>query len=255
MRHLDTNERVIAAQLVSSQTRVVERFLSDPNALSVELVAELGLSIETLVSLQEFVEKLEDWQLEYMSRIVQRGELNVGQVRYVVGPVAARMAELEGPKLGGFYSEVIIQWLSGLPLTSVKARAQYENRIEDLISIIYSRIHYLLPWGLYAVHRMVEKETEERSISSYYGEILSLAYLVDAGVPNFDALRLVGLEFERVDATRLSQEYAKRKPYVDTDIIGWVANEDSYVIEECVRGNDNRRSDFDFARLISELRS
>ena len=101
---------------------------------------------------------------------------------------------------------------------------------------------------------MVEKECRQRAISSYHGEVLSLAYLVDAGVPNFDALRLVGLDFERVDATRLSREYRRRKPYLDTDIVGWLANEETNVVDRCIRGDDNRRPDFDFDRLVSDLR-
>ena len=41
------------------------------------------------------------------------GDLNAPQARYVVGPIAKRMAELEGPTLGGFSPDIIMQWLQG----------------------------------------------------------------------------------------------------------------------------------------------
>jgi hypothetical protein len=66
---------------------------------------------------------------------MQGGSLDLEQLRYVVAPVAARMAELEGPKLGGFYTDVIVNWLSGIPLSRVKTRAQYDDTMENLISI------------------------------------------------------------------------------------------------------------------------
>ena len=117
-------------------------------------------------------------------------EINFDIVPYVVGPIVKRMAELEGRKLGGFYSNVIINWLSGFPLMTLKSLFNYSSILEDLISVIFSRVQYLLPWGLYAIHEILRYESNNRSIVSYHGDVLALAHLVDAGVPNFDALRL-----------------------------------------------------------------
>ena len=72
--------------------------------------------------------------------------------------------------------------------------------------MIYSRIQYLLPWGLYAFDRLVQEEAERREIA-YNNAIRSVAFLVDAGVPGFDALRLTHTDVERVDATRLAKRY------------------------------------------------
>ncbi|MEW6130743.1 MAG: DEAD/DEAH box helicase [Acidobacteriota bacterium] len=254
LRHLDDAEIQIATQLIQSQTEVVDKFLAEPGAPSVDMIAELGLSIETLSDLRDYVLNLSNWELKQMRKVMIGGKINFNQAKYIVGPVAKRMAELEGPKLGGLYTEVILQWLSGVPLVSVKSKAEYKDSLEELIKVIYSRIQYLLPWGLYAFHRLVEEELKRRNIFSYSDEILSLAYLVDAGVPNYDALRLVRLDMERVDATRLAKEYHKRKPYLDTDIIGWLLKEDLDSVLAFVRGSDNRRIDPDLIRLLNEFK-
>jgi hypothetical protein len=204
------------------------------------------------LDIQEYVLRLENWALECMKNVMYGGEINPEQIGFVIEPVASRMAELEGPKLGGFYGIVAIQWLNGIPLTTVKSATKFRSSIEDMIAVIYSRIQYLLPWGLYAMHRVVKEETSRRGIA-YDNEILSLSYLVDAGVPNFDALRLVGLDFERVDATRLARGYKRSRYAPDTDIVGWLANTDRETIERYTHGPDHRRVDYDLPRILSNL--
>src|SRR5581483_373467 len=107
-------------------------------------------------------------------------QINIEQAKYVIGPVAKHMAELEGPKLGGFLSEVILLWLSGIPFSTLRANLSgtlRSNTIEDLIALVYSRIQFLLPWGLYAADRLLETEAAQRRIT-YLNEVRSLAYLV-----------------------------------------------------------------------------
>jgi len=143
--------------------------------------------------------------------------------------------------------------LSGVPLNIVRTKAAFKDRLEELISVIYSRVQYLLPWGLYAFHRIIEAECQRRGIVDYNESILSIAYLVDAGVPNFDALRLVNLDFERVDATRLSLAFRRLRKQEDTDIIGWLMVEKKSTLYKILRGTDNRAIDFDFDNLIADL--
>ena len=215
-------------------------------------LAELGLSIETLTEIRDYVKKLENWQIENISKIYRHGEIDFRFAPYCIGPVASRMAELEGTKLGGFLSDVIVSWLRGLPLLTVKLRANWRQSPEELISVIYSRIQYLLPWGLYAMHRIVLEEAKRRSIV-YNDEILKMAYLVDAGVPSFDALQLVNQNFERVDATRISNYYRRYRK--DTTIIKWVNAQSTDTIIGCVRGRDNRRLDSDLFLLLGKLKT
>jgi hypothetical protein len=254
---MSDGERAFASGLIADQDVVVTEFLDQTEGLSSEIVAELGLSIETLSELRDWVKGLEDRQIQGFSNLMFGGRLNTDSALYVVSPVAKRMAELEGPKLGALYAEVIIHWLSGIPLTQVRTRSQNGNRwerLEDLIAIIYSRIQYLLPWGLYAADRLVEAEATQREIA-YSNGIRMLAHLADAGVPSLGALRLVGHNFERVDATRLATLYYRRGgAQTGTDVVGWVLNQDQGTIERCVSGADNRRLDHDLLPLIQMLR-
>ncbi|OBW63495.1 MAG: hypothetical protein A9183_07170 [Dehalococcoides mccartyi] len=254
-QQLDPENMTLISRLIKSQAKVVDDFMSAGLVLDINTISQLGISLETLTELRGWVASLENWQIESFGRLMYGGEINFDTVPYVVGPVAARMAELEGPKLGGFYSSVIVNWLSGFPLMTVKSLSNYQHTLEDLISVIYSRVQYLLPWGLYATHELLCQECRNRGLTSYNDEVLSLAYLVDAGVPNFDALRLIGLDFERVDASRLSKEYKQKKSHLGVDIIGWLATENRDVIVSCVRGTDNRRLDYDFFSLLEKLSS
>lgn len=175
----------------------------------------------------------------------------------LIGPVAKNIAELEGEKLGGYLSELILQWLSGIPLVTIRSKLTTLNgqSLEDLISVIYSRIQFLLPWGLFATDSIVQEEAKKRRIQ-YNNEIKSISYLADAGVPNFDALRLVNVGFERVDATRLSKYYKSIGGMnIGTDVFGWLLNEQREVLNRVIRGTDNRSIDFDFTSLIDSIRN
>jgi len=169
------------------------------------------------------------------------------------------MAELEGPKLGGFYTEVVLEWIAGTPLAKVQkskeGTSSRVSRLEDLISIMYSQIQFLLPWGLYAADRLIEEEAKVRNLA-YGNQVKTLAYFADAGVPSMSALRLVELDFERVDATRIARSYALAGGLNRTrqNIIGWLLSQPRSRIESSIRGDDNRRIDFDLERLLANLR-
>ena len=111
-----------------------------------------------------------------------------------------------------------------------------------------------MPWGLFAVDSILEDEAKARKIE-YNHEVRSLSYLADSGVPSFDAHRLVNAEFERVDATRLYRYYQKMGGInTGTDILGWLTNEKKEIVQQCLRGIDNRRLDFDLDALIIRIK-
>lgn len=258
-KSLSGSQLQFARGVFASQEKLVTEFLADPLAPDQTLVAELGLSIETLSDLSEWISQLEEWQIKGYRRLITGGIANLEQAQFLVGPVAKRMAELEGPRLGGFLSEVIVSWISGAPFASIRAGLTggyyIPNSIEDLISVVYSRIQYLLPWGLYATDRLVETEAKNRAIP-YNNEIRSLAYLVDAGVPSFDALRLVDLELERTDAARIAAEYHRRGGLrLGVEIVPWLVNQSIEQIGTYVRGLDQRKLDYDMGVLVQALRT
>jgi hypothetical protein len=115
-------------------------------------------------------------------------------------------------------------------------------------------VQYLLPWGLYAADRLAEVEAKKRNIN-YEHELRSLAYLVDAGVPSFDALHLVNADFERADATRIAGSFKRVGGMAGTgsDIVAWLANQRIETIIEIVRGQDNRKPDVDLQARLSAL--
>jgi hypothetical protein len=257
---LDEEDLRVAGEVIALQDNVVQAFIGEEGAPPIQLVAELGLSLETLTELRDYVRSREDWQLEAMGEVMRGGVLNQQQVEYVVRPTASRMAELGGTRLGGgILGNVVVQWLLGLPFTAIRARANgtagRQRRLEDLISLVYTRVQYLLPWGLYAMDRLVAEETRRRGIS-YDHQIQSVAYLADAGVPDLDALRLVAAELERGDATRLSTEYRRRRLRSrGVDILSWISSEPLDSLIRIVRGPDNRRVDYDLPSLVQAFQS
>ena len=250
-RFLDSNTRSAALKLINTQDRIIRDFFAKPNAPPVNVAAELGVSIQTLDDLRSYAASLEDWKLENMSSLVWGGNINEAQIDYTIGPVAKRMGELEGGKLGGFLTALVRQWLLGVPFSLIPREGK--QRVEDLVSVVYSRIQYLLPWGLYAFDRLVEEQAEQRGID-YNNAIRSVAYLVDSGVPGFDALRLTNIGIERVDATRLAKRYRQSGGYsLDVDVVGWVSGLSHAEISRVVMGQDRRRLDFDLPKVLSEL--
>jgi hypothetical protein len=197
---------------------------------------------------------MENWQIANLGKLFFGGTLNLDQAQYIIGPVAKRMSELEGPSLGGFLSDVIARWLSGVTFTSIRSQSKFAKRLEDLIAVIYSRVQYLLPWGLWATDWLIEQEADRRNIN-YDNQVKKLAYLADAGVPNFDALYLTHLKFERVDSTRLSQAYSKAGGMsTGIDCIGWVLNQSPERLEKILHGQDKRRIEHRFFDRIAALR-
>jgi hypothetical protein len=127
--------------------------------------------------------------------------------------------------------------------------------LEDLIAVIYSRIQFLLPWGLWATDWLIEQEARKRNIN-YDNQVKNLAYLSDAGVPNFDALHLFHMQFERVDATRLSNAYIKSGGLqTGVDCVGWILSQPQRTIEEIVHGPDRRRLEFKFFDRLDAMRA
>ena len=116
--------------------------------------------------------------------------------------------------------------------------------------MIYSRIQYLLPWGLYAFHELIAREAARRGIP-YEDDIQKLAYLADEGVPSFDALRLTAHGFERVDATRLARAYHGAGGHSSgVDIVGWLLATPMAELARYAAGVDRRRLDYDFKTLV-----
>ncbi|MBS1844560.1 MAG: DEAD/DEAH box helicase [Actinobacteria bacterium] len=248
-RQMPAAEREFAKRVLRQQEAVLDGYLEGRNAASVRLVAELGLSISTMSRLRGYVRDLEDWQLERIDGVVRGGRINFDQLRYILGPVLARMAELEGKSLSGWYSDMVADWCRGKPFAEIR-RTEREDKLEDLIRLMYSRIQYILPWGLYAMDRFIEEEAAERGVE-YGNQVNLLAYLVDAGVPDLAALTLTRAGFERTDAARLARDYwgspAARET---TDISAWLKAQPYERLVAVVRGVDHRPLDFDFENLV-----
>lgn len=254
---LDSETKEFGKKILEKQNELLIGFFKSRLAPSERIVAEMGLSIDTLERLKTYVSNLQDWQIKNFKNLFYGGEINLDQVPYIIGPVAKNIAELEGNKLGGYLSELIVKWLSGIPIISIKSELKgslRNERLENLIHVIYSRIQFLLPWGLFAVDSIVEEEARMRNIP-YNNELKNLSYLADAGVPAFDAHRLVNLDFERVDATRLYRRY-KRLGGLATgvDIISWISNVRTDYLTSIINGLDKRRIDHDFYSLIDKIR-
>ena len=67
---LTSQTKLAAEALIDTQDRVVREFFAEPNAPSLKVAAELGLSIQTLDDLRSYAQSLENWQLENMSNVM-----------------------------------------------------------------------------------------------------------------------------------------------------------------------------------------
>lgn len=234
------------------QIDAVDAFLLGTQGLVNDaLLAELGISLDVVGDLLNIVRNWEPWQAERISRIIMNGRADLDQAGYLLGPVSKVMADLEGRRLGGRFGFVAVEWLRGIPISLIKVRANYTSRLEDLVRDIYSRVQFLLPWGLYAVHRLVEQDFPRRGIY-YDGGIDTLAWLTDAGVPSVSALRLSQVGFERVDATRLARAYEESG--LKEDVLAWLREQLVDQLEAIIRGEDNRHLDLRFREMIYHLR-
>jgi hypothetical protein len=246
--------RDFARSVIEQQAAVVDRYLQAPGSPNERLLAELGLSMDTLSRLKEYVESLEGWRFQQVLDGLPGGHLRVRSLRYFFSAIMARMAEPEGSRLGGgFYADLVVEWCSGIPFAGFTGSVS-GGRLEDLINLMYTRIQYMLPWALYAVDRFFEQEARERGLA-YDGQVRQIAYLADAGVPDFGALRLSHAGFERADATRLSRAHsADREASATTEVLAWVAAQEDRKLVAIVRGADRRRVDFDLLATVKELR-
>ena len=77
---LDSETKQAAEALIDTQDRVVREFFAEPDAPSVEVAAELGLSIETLDDLRRYARSLDNWQLARMSNAMHGGDINENQM-------------------------------------------------------------------------------------------------------------------------------------------------------------------------------
>jgi hypothetical protein len=246
-----------ASHLMRSQDDVVSAFLGSDLAPSVSATAQIGLAIDTLADFTNYVRNLTDGHIRSFNNVVVAGQVT-RSARYAIAPVSRMITEIDGQRLHGLcgmITDVIINWTNGLGFVSIPRDGSGLRQLEDLIAILYSKVQYLLPWGLYAFDRIVGEEAERRNIV-YEHQVQDLAYLVDAGVPTFDALRLAGVGLERVDATRLSSAFRReRRARTDLDLFTWLVSLRRIDLETILRGQDLRRIDADLDSLLADIRS
>lgn len=243
-----------ASDLMEQQAAVVDRYLGEEGAPSQQLLAELGLSMDTMSRLQQYVRELPDWQLDQILEGIPGGHLRPRSLSYFFSAVMARMAEPEGGRLGGgFMANLVVEWCRGIPFAGFGTRTR-SGSLEELINLMYTRIQYMLPWALYAVDQFMSEECAHRG-KVYEGQVHLMAYLVDAGVPDFGALRLTHAGLERADATRLSRAHqSDPEARATTNVLAWVAGQEDSLLRTIVRGADNRRLDYDLMAAVKELR-
>jgi hypothetical protein len=117
-----------------------------------------------------------------------------GQVRncqdlgYLIGPLAKNLLAFEGEALGGYMSFLAAKWIEGIPLANFQT--DHGASFGRMISNIYGRMQYLLPWGLFGMHELILYEAKNREIT-VSDRVSALSILTAEGVPNFDALQLV----------------------------------------------------------------
>jgi superfamily II DNA/RNA helicase len=251
-KQLNPDEREFAQRLGVQQRKVVRDALKEDAAL-VEIAARIGWALETQRNLYEWIKGLENWQLKQFGELVLGGRIaHPERLSYLIGPLSKQMAEFEGEALGGYTSYIAVNWLKGLPLTEIRQTQAKKMDYGKLVSVIYGRIQYMLPWALYGCHELVQYEAKRRVIKVGDG-VKDLSVLAAEGVADFDSLTLVlKLDIERVDATRLAVAF--RKDHTQTDIVGWLKGLNWARITAVTRGPDQRRLDPDLRRVWEQLR-
>ena len=249
-RQMNSATRSFAKAIGSQQRAVISR-ATDDNPEFVEIAARVGWSLEAQHNLYAWLVTREDWQLEQFGEMVVGGQVrHFGNLGYLIGPLAKNLLAFEGQVLGGYMSFIAAKWIEGIPLANFQT--DHGASFGLMISRIYGRMQYLLPWGMFGMHELIQYEAKNREIEVGDG-VSALSILTAEGVPNFDALQLVlQLGVERVDATRLSQQYRRFRP--PTDIVGWFVGSGWPALERVVRGNDRRRVDPILRGLHSRLR-
>jgi superfamily II DNA/RNA helicase len=239
-----------ATALGKQQRRVVSRATAGDRDF-VEIAARVGWSLEAQQILYAWLKTRENWQLEQFGNIVVAGYVrNFDRLGFLIGPVAKHLIAFEGSALGGAIAFLAEKWIRGIPLASFQPdRGASFGR---MVSNVYGRMQYLLPWGLFGMHELLQYEARLRSIPVGDG-LSALSVLAAEGVSNFDALKLVlDLGIERVDATRLAERYKRER--VSTDISDWFVGKNWAEIERIVRGGDIRRVDPSLRGLHRRLR-
>ncbi len=242
--------KIFARRLGSQQRGVVGR-ATEGNAEFVEIAARVGWSLEAQQALYAWLHTRETWQLEQYGNIVVAGYVrNFDRLGYLIGPLAKHLIAFEGAALGGAISFLAVKWLRGIPLASFQE--ERGASFGRMVSNIYGRMQYLLPWGLFGMHELLQYEARHRSVSVGDG-VSALSVLAAEGVPNFDALQLVlGLGIERVDASRISESYNRVRR--SADITSWFVGTNWSEIERAVKGSDQRRVDPSLVALHRRLR-
>lgn len=248
---LNDEVRPFARKLALQQRNVVRK-ATESNPEFINIAARVGWSLEAQQNLYEWLKTRADWQLEQFGNSVVAGYIrNIDNLGYLIGPLAKFLIAFEGKELGGPIAFLAVKWIQGIPLSSFQK--ERGSSFGKLISNIYGRMQYLLPWGLYGMHELIQYEAKRRRIMVADG-VSSLSVLAAEGVPNFDALSLVlGLGVERVDATRLSDQYPRRTAV--SDISAWLSGMSWAEVERIVRGADNRRVDPFLRALQAGLRA
>ncbi|MFC1974143.1 DEAD/DEAH box helicase [Chloroflexota bacterium] len=253
-RQISEEVREFASRIGLQQKEVVRRTTKDDPEL-LTIAARIGWSLETQQKLHKWVVDLDDSTLKKFGSLVLGGRIaQLDKIGHLIYPLSDMMAEFEGSKLGGFTSYIAVGWLEGLPLSIIKSTQQkYVKDFGRLVSVIYSRVQYLLPWALFGMNDLIQYEAKNRGIH-VGGGVSDLSFLASEGVPSFDALTLVlQLDIERVDATRLADVFRRDKPA--TDIIGWVKAQEWRRIVGITSGPDKRRLDPDLWAIWNMLNS
>lgn len=252
-RYLDDRVREIAGKIVVAQSMVVEDYFENNNGISRVSAAAIGVSLDTLSQFGSFVAALSDDDLRRFSRTIIAGNLNNREARFAIEAVCGRMTELEGRRLIELYSSIAMDWIQGKPIHLLR-KLTSTPKIEDLVRIVYSKVQFLLPWGLYALDEFIHSESQKRGII-YSHEVRNLAYFCDSGVSNFNALRISNLGFERVDAMRLASALGRGIRGSDSnELINRIIKTETGRLTEIVQGPERRRLDYDFIPLINKLK-
>lgn len=246
---LSVTERVFAEDLGKRQRRVV-KMATDENPELIEIAAKVGWSLEAQSNIYNWLKTRDDWQLEQFGSLVVGGHiLNLSNVSYLIGPVAKHLLAFDGEALGGAYSYLAEKWIAGTPLSQFKVERDASFGL--MIAKIYGRMQYLLPWGLFGMHELLQYESKRRGLVVSDG-VSALSVLAAEGVPNFDALTLtLSLGVERADATRLSEAFKRLR--LNAPIVDWLSALPWGRAEEIVRGVEQRRVDPSFRALHRRL--
>lgn len=155
-----------------------------------------------------------------MPNLLFGGQLNHQSLRFVLVPVLACMAELEGGRLGGFYTETVVGWCMGKPSAAIPLLPR-QKRLEDLIRVVYSRLATCSRGALVGRSRVDASRARLRTQRC----LATLAYvLLLAGGPR------------------------------DNRVVRWVRAQAFERLSATAQGVDRRRMDHDFGDSVPTFR-